>query len=185
MREYLTLLESNSKPTDLELVKLSYSENSLSPVLNPSNVKLHMKLWSGYCDRYNRKEGDPVFNYAGFILHNIFFTQFRLPRNNNVPNGPIGSFIQSKFKGWDNFMDKFTGDALKLQGSGWAYLARDGNIKLIQNHQIRPDIVLLVDLWEHAFQSDYGSDKKRYIKNLWKIIDWNVINTRYMQPYRT
>lgn len=185
MREYIELLESKSKPTDLELVKLAYSDNALTPVLNPSALKLHFKLWQGYCDRYNKKEGDSTFNYAGFLLHNLFFTQFRPLRNNNIPNGPIGGFINSKFKSWDNFRDKFIDESLKLHGSGWSYLARDGSIKLINNHQVRPDIVILVDLWEHAYQQDYGSDKRRYITNLWKILDWNVINTRYMQPYRT
>jgi superoxide dismutase len=25
---------------------------------------------------------------------------------------------------------------------------------------------------------DYGSDKKAYLRDLWKIINWNVISTR-------
>jgi len=44
---------------------------------------------------------------------------------------------------------------------------------------VRDDILLLVDFWEHAFILDYGSDKKEYIKQLWKIIDWNKISTRW------
>jgi superoxide dismutase len=35
-----------------------------------------------------------------------------------------------------------------------------------------------VDWWEHAFIIDYGSDKKRYLENQWKIINWNVISSR-------
>ena len=26
---------------------------------------------------------------------------------------------------------------------------------------------------------DYGADKKEYLKQLWKIIDWNRISTRW------
>ncbi len=52
---------------------------------------------------------------------------------------------------------------MKIQGSGWAYLAYDGKIKTIKNHEVRDDILLLVDWWEHAFILDYGSDKKKYL----------------------
>ncbi len=50
---------------------------------------------------------------------------------------------------------------MKLEGSGWVYLAYDGKIKTIKNHEVRNDILLLVDRWEHAWILDYGSDKKR------------------------
>ena len=68
---------------------------------------------------------------------------------------------------------------MKIQGSGWIYLAYDGKLKTIPNHQVRDDILLLIDWWEHAFLLDYGTDKKKYLENTWKIINWNVINTRW------
>ena len=77
----------------------------------------------------------------------------------------------------DNFVDKFESEAMKIQGSGWVYLARDGSIKTIKNHQIKLDIVLLIDWWEHAWLLDYGSDKKKYLKNQWRIIDWDIVET--------
>ena len=184
MRDIIQLLESIDNPSDLEAVKVSYSESDLTPVLSSDNLKQHFKLWNGYVDRFNKKEGDLEFNYAGTILHNLFFTQFRQKRNNNVPNGPIGNFISSKFKTWDSFKDSFIEEAMKLQGSGWIYLARDGYIKTIHNHEIKSDIVLIVDMWEHAYQMDYSVDKKKYLTSIWKIMDWNVINTRYMKPYK-
>jgi superoxide dismutase len=117
-------------------------------------------------------------------LHNIFFSQFRSPRTNNVPNGPIFSTIKSNFKSWDNFKDQFVAEALKLHGSGWIYLARDGKIKTIHNHQLRTDILILVDMWEHAYISDYGSNKEKYINSIWKIFDWNAINSRWGKAYK-
>jgi Fe-Mn family superoxide dismutase len=68
---------------------------------------------------------------------------------------------------------------MTIQGSGWIYLAYDGELKIIPNHQVRDDILLLIDWWEHSFLLDYGSDKKKYLENTWKIINWNVINTRW------
>lgn len=184
MRDLITLLEDKSKPSDIEIIKLNYSEGSLAPVMSTGTMKYHYgKLAHGYADRFNKNQGDKAFNYAGAWLHNLFFTQFRSPRNNNPPNGPVGNLIKSKFKDWDNFKDKFQEEALTLQGSGWVYLARDGQIKKIQNHAVRSDILILVDMWEHAYNLDYSSDKKRYLTNIWKIFNWNAINSRWGQAY--
>jgi Fe-Mn family superoxide dismutase len=75
--------------------------------------------------------------------------------------------------------DEFEKVAMSLQGSNWVYLADNGTIKTIKNHEVRNDILLLVDWWEHAWILDYGSDKKKYLNEQWKIINWNVINTRW------
>lgn len=185
MRDILDLLESYNRPDDIEIVKLSYSDSALAPVLGSNSMRYHYgKLAHGYAERFNKREGDRAFNYAGAWLHNLLFTQFRSPRNNNKPNGPIGNLIKSKYKNWDNFKEKFAETAMSLHGSGWVYLARDGSIKTIPNHQVRNDILILVDMWEHAFNLDYGADKKRYLENIWRIMDWNVLNTRWGQGYK-
>jgi len=35
-----------------------------------------------------------------------------------------------------------------------------------------------VDWWEHAYQKDYGTNKKKYIDSIWRIMDWDAINRR-------
>jgi len=40
------------------------------------------------------------------------------------------------------------------------------------------DIILLVDFWEHAWALDYQADKKKYLANQWRIINWNLISSR-------
>ncbi len=67
---------------------------------------------------------------------------------------------------------------MKIQGSGWVYLSTGGTIKTIANHQVRTDICVLVDWWEHVWALDYQADKERYLDNIWKIIDWDVCNER-------
>jgi len=185
MRDLITLLEASSKPDHIDIIKLNYSENSLAPVMGASTIRYHYgKLAHGYAERFNEGEGDRTFNYAGAMLHNLYFTQFRTPKTNNKPNGPIGNLIKTKFKDWDNFKAKFEEEALKLQGSGWVYLARDGLLKTIHNHQARTDILILVDMWEHAYNLDYGPNKKKYLENIWRIFDWNAINMRWGQGYK-
>lgn len=180
MRNFIQLLEEKSKPTDIEIIPLNFTDREVSPVLSKQTIDLHYgKLAHGYADRYNKNEGDKEFNYAGVFLHNLLFTQYREVRNNNVPNGPMKGFIDKHFKSYDNMRSMFEDEAMKLQGSNWIYLAYDGSIKTIKNHEVRNDILLLVDWWEHAFLLDYGSDKQKYLREQWKIINWNVINTRW------
>jgi Fe-Mn family superoxide dismutase len=185
MRHLIQLLEQKSKPQDIEIIALNFEPKEVSPVLSKDTIDLHYgKLAHGYAERYNKKEGDPEFNYAGVFLHNTLFTQYREVRNNNKPNGPMFGFINKHFGDYDNMKSEFESEAMKIQGSGWVYLADDGKIKTIKNHEVRDDILLLVDWWEHAFLLDYGSDKKKYLSEQWKIINWNVINTRWARPYK-
>jgi len=180
MRDIITLLEEKTKPQDIEIIPLNFTDREVSPVLSKATIDLHYgKLAQGYAERYNNKEGDSEFNYAGAFLHNTLFPQFREIRNNNKPNGPMLGFVNKHFGDYDTMRSDFETEAMKIQGSGWIYLSTDGKIKTIVNHQVRNDILLLIDWWEHAWILDYGSDKKKYLREQWKIINWNVVNTRW------
>ena len=65
-----------------------------------------------------------------------------------------------------------------IQGSGWIYLDTNGNIKTIQNHKVVDNVAMIVDWWEHAWALDYQHDKTKYLKNIWKIINWDIVNER-------
>lgn len=180
MQPLLIQEQYKSRIKEIEINPLNYTFSEVSPVLSEDTLELHYeKLAKRYAKRYNKGEGDKDFNYAGVFLHNLLFAQYREVRDNNVPNGPIKSFIEKNYKTYSAFKQQFEEVALKIQGSGWIYLATDGKIKTIKNHEVRKDILLLVDWWEHAWILDYGSDKKEYLKQQWKIIDWNLISTRW------
>jgi len=177
-----SLIQEQYRPRvkEIEILPLTFTDSEVSPVLSKKTIDLHYgKLAKGYAKRYNKGEGDKVFNYAGAFLHNLLFPQFREVRETNNPNGPIKNFIEKHYKSYVDFKQQFEETAMKVQGSGWVYLATDGKIKTIANHEVKKDILLLVDWWEHAWILDYGSDKKKYLKEQWKIIDWNVISTRW------
>lgn len=163
----------------LERVKLTYPIDGLGKSLSKQAIEYHYgKLYKSYCDRYNAGEGDSDFNEAGAYLHNIYFSQFRAPKNSNKPEGSVLELIEEHYKSWDNFQKEFEKTAMSIQGSGWAYLSKAGKIETIKNHQIKKDIVILIDWWEHAWALDYQADKKAYLNNQWKIIDWSIINAR-------
>jgi Fe-Mn family superoxide dismutase len=176
IRNLIDLLESKKT---LELTPLPYAQDALAPALSQDNIKFHFgTLARNYVKRYNAGEGDADFNAAGAFLHNTLFEQFQAPVDKNTPNEAMMDFISYHFDNYRNFQTQFEAAAMPIQGSGWVYLAKSGRIKTIRNHEIRDDIVLLVDWWEHAFIADYGSDKKAYLSNIWKIVNWAVISKR-------
>jgi len=163
----------------LEIYPLPYDANELAPAVSEETINYHYgKLAKTYAERYNNNEGDAGFNEAGVFLHNILFQQYQESRSSNKPTGGILNFIEDHFKSFDNFKEAFNKEAMAIQGSGWVYLARDGKIKTIVNHEIKKDIVLLIDWWEHAWALDYQHDKKKYLENQWKIINWDHVNVR-------
>jgi superoxide dismutase, Fe-Mn family len=184
IQQIFSILESAEKLEKLSQEKINYKINDLDPILSEKSVDYHYNILAkSYVDRFNNNEGDMEFNRAGAILHNILFSQFKSPGIQNNPYGITKELIIRKYESYDKFKDQFLEIAMGIQGSGWVYLSFDGEIKTIKNHQLKKDILLLIDWWEHAFFTDYGPDKKKYLKNIWKIIDWEIINQRLLINY--
>jgi Fe-Mn family superoxide dismutase len=179
IRQTIDILEATTRPAKLETTPLPYGPGDLHPVMSKATIDYHFEhLAKGYAKRYNSGEGNANFNRAGSFLHNKFFPQLKAPKGANRPRGAVAELIDEKFGSYEDFKEAFKEAAMKIQGSGWVYLSTSGDIKTIPNHQVRTDICVLVDWWEHAWALDYQSDKEQYLNNIWKIIDWEVCNER-------
>jgi Fe-Mn family superoxide dismutase len=179
MYNFIKTIAEGRTPKELKQISLPYARDGLGRSLSKASIDYHFgQLYKGYVDRFNAGEGDPDFNEAGAYLHSIYYSQFMPPKGNNKPVGKILEFIEKHHKSYDKFQESFEKTAMKIQGSGWVYLAKNGDIKTIANHAIRDDIIILVDWWEHAWALDYRADKQKYLSNQWKIMDWSVINNR-------
>lgn len=173
------IVEAETSRDKLVLEKLPYERSDLEPIMSQRTIDYHYgKLAKTYVDRYNNHEGDDQFNRAGAYLHNIFFPQLKKPSGSNNPTGSSLEFINKHFDNLENLKSLVEKTAMSIQGSGWVYISTKGKIKTITNHEIKNDILLLIDWWEHAWVLDYEHDKSKYLKNIWKIIDWNIINDR-------
>lgn len=176
---FIKSILNEQKPSGEKLtqIKLPYARGDLDPAVSEDTINYHFgKLYKGYVDRYNSKEGDADFNAAGAFLHSILFAQYQAPTQKNEPTGAIAEFINKHYSGgFKEFKEVFEKTAMAIQGSGWVYLAKNGQVKTIKNHQIKSDIVLLIDWWEHSWVLDHGGDKKKYLENQWKIINWETI----------
>jgi Fe-Mn family superoxide dismutase len=179
IRETINIVEASTVPAKLETTPLPYTHKDLEPVMSPASIEYHYEhLAKGYAKRYNAGEGDPKFNRAGSFLHNKFFPQLKAPKGANRPKGAVLELIESNFKTYEDFKAEFKKVAMAVEGSGWVYLSTQGTIKTIPNHQVRTDICVLVDWWEHSWSLDYEWDKEKYLDNIWKIINWNVCSER-------
>ncbi len=188
-----------------ELISLPYSPDALEPVISAKTIAFHhgkhlqtyvnnlnaLLPGSGFEDMtleeiVSKSEGG-IFNNAGQILnHNLYFTQFRSPRENNQPNGRIGEAIVGQFGSFDTFREEFQKKGATLFGSGWVWLSSDSDGKLVITQEpnagnpltkgLTP--LLTFDVWEHAYYLDYQNRRPDYQAALWQLIDWDEVNRR-------
>ena len=179
LQHYIQLVES--KKSKLVQEPLPYSRTALTPSMSSDTLDYHFgKLARAYVDRFNKGEGDSEFNFNGATLHNLFFPQLKPAKGSNKPFGASEELINSKYDSFDSFKKEVEKTAMSIQGSGWVYMDTLGNLKIIHNHEYKKTmkIALLIDWWEHAWALDYQSNKQQYLKNIWKIINWSVVNDR-------
>lgn len=174
-RKYIHILEAHEKAFRIDL---PYNMDELEPVISKETLELHYgTLHKNYVD----KALDGInyeFSLAGAELHNLYFAQFRAPISSNKAHGASLHLIEKEYGSEDDFRSTFEEQARNIKGSGWAYITTKGEIKTIQNHKRTKKVGLIIDMWEHAYILDYGSDKDKYIKNFWRIINWSIINAR-------
>ena len=160
---------------------LRYDKTELDPVISEATMKYHHDgLAAKYFDRYNKGEGDADFNYGGAMLHNLYFGNLTPPRAGNKPNGASQSLIEGEYGNFEKFKEAFEKEFMAAQGSNWIYMDTSGKLHTIHNHEYKETmkIALLVDAWEHAWALDYQQDKAKYLNNIWRIVDWDVVNIR-------
>lgn len=134
--------------------------------------------------KISRMSGGLYQNAAQVWNHEFFFEQFSDKRI-VIPND-IERFIQETFGGtFETLINASIKESLKLFGSGylWIYYHKGRlNVKATPNSEnllkYRLKSIICIDLWEHAYYLNYQSDRANYIKDIFNIIDWNVISKR-------
>ncbi|MBR0300528.1 MAG: superoxide dismutase [Bacteroidales bacterium] len=188
-----------------ELITLPYAPDALQPAISAETLAFHHgKHLQTYVNNLNAAiAGTPfegksledivcsadggIFNNAGQILnHNMYFLQFRAPREGNAPTGKIAELINAQFGSFEAFQKEFAAKGAGLFGSGWVWLSADSEGKLVITQEggagnpltkgLKP--LLTFDVWEHAYYIDYRNARPAYIGAIWSIIDWDVVNTR-------
>jgi Fe-Mn family superoxide dismutase len=178
---FIKSLTESKNQRELVQNKLGFKKDELDPVMSEDTIKYHFDgLASKYFERYNAGEGDADFNYGGAMLHNLFFGNLTPPRAANKPSGISKSVIDDQHGDFDKFKSAVEKEFMAAQGSNWIYMDYDGKLHTIHNHEYKKSmkIALLIDAWEHAWALDYQQDKAKYLSNIWRIVNWDIVNDR-------
>jgi Fe-Mn family superoxide dismutase len=188
------------------LPKLPYDYNALAPYISEQQLKLHHdKHHQAYVnganaafEKLDKARSDNVdvdvkatlkelsFNIGGHLLHSIFWENLApAGKGGGQPSGAIADLINKEFGSFDRFKKEFTMAAASTEGSGWAALAMHpcvGRplIMQIEKHNVNVyptfNILMVLDVWEHAYYLDYKNERPKFIEAFWNIVNWDQIN---------
>ncbi len=186
-----------------KLSDLPYDYGALEPAISEKIMRLHHdKHHAGYVKKANSAlealDGDSEpnykhvlrdlsFNLNGHLLHELFWGNMRAPQENNSPDDALTDQLAQRFGSFERFVEVFTKSAQTVEGSGWNALVQeyDGDdlqIIQIENHNklylTGYKIILIVDMWEHAYYLDYQNDRGKYLENWWSVVNWDVVGER-------
>ena len=190
-----------------ELMALPYAMDALEPVISKQTLEFHHgKHLAGYVNNLNGllpgsgfeeasleeivcKATGGMLNNAGQILnHNLYFGQFCAPKAENKPTGKLADAIARDFGSFEAFKEEFQKKGATLFGSGWVWLSADKGGKLVITQEpnaanpiqkgLKP--LLTFDVWEHAYYLDYQNRRPDHLAALWQIVDWTVVEARFL-----
>jgi len=128
-----------------------------------------------------------AFNIGGHMLHTTFWENLAPSGKGGggQPGGAIADSINKEFGSFDAFKKMFSAAATSTEGSGWAALAmhpcigrpiimqiEKHNVNVIPNFQI----LMALDVWEHAYYVDYKNDRAKFVEAFWNIVNWDKVN---------
>ncbi|MTK13112.1 MAG: superoxide dismutase [Clostridiaceae bacterium] len=194
------------------MFKLTPKEYDFSSVqgITSKQLQQHYKLYEGYVSKMNEIWNIPndakefkdsnatyskmrslklgeTFALDGVKLHQLYFQNMTGGFNN--PTGEIIKLIKRDFNSYENFLQYFKNVGLAVRG--WAILAidpLDNRLHVFGSdaHDVgavwKSYPLLIMDVYEHAYFMDFGTDRSKYIDTFIKNINWRIVNGR-LQKY--
>ena len=128
-----------------------------------------------------------VRNNGGGHYNHTLFWDLMAPGGAKAPQGKLADAINASFGGFDAFKEQFAKAGLGRFGSGWAWLSRAADGKLVLESTANQDCplsegrypVLGCDVWEHAYYLHYQNRRADYLAAWWNVANWTVAGSRY------
>ena len=193
-----------------ELKELPFNPATLKGISEKTIQIHHGKLYAGYVNKSNeiseklgvlrksgKAEGNQIYSELrglklgetfavnGVYLHENYFD---ILGGDGQPKGEILKAIEEKFGSFEEFKSYFS--ACGMAARGWAILCWDMHEKKLmqyncdaQNHGgIWGAIpIIAMDVYEHSYFIDTGSDRPAYIKAFFDNLNWNKIEELYQR----
>ncbi len=127
-------------------------------------------------------------NGGGFYNHNLFW-KFLSPNGGGEPTGALADAINEAFGSFAAFKEQFSAAAATRFGSGWAWLVKTSeglkvtsspnqDNPLMDDAPVKGEILLGIDVWEHAYYLNYQNRRPDYIAAFWNVINWDEVASR-------
>lgn len=178
-----------------------------TPGFSDALLKQHFELYAGYVKNVNAvydelsaaspaKPPTPSWSelkrrfgweWNGMRLHELYFEN--LTRNSRAPErgSPLLACVEKDFGSRDAWEKEFRATG-SLRGIGWAALVWEPGARRLFNVWIDEHdrgalsgcpVVLLMDVFEHAFLTDYGTKRADYIDAFLAAVDWEEVERRF------
>ena len=168
----------------------------------------HFTLYNGYVTNFNKlndilvtiekegKFGSPEYaelnrrfgwEFNGMRLHEYYFENLTKEFQRLEKGSKLYSAIEKEFGSYEMWEKDFKAMGA-MRGVGWVILYHDKIADRLFNVWINEHDVghfagaaplLVMDVFEHAYLTDYGLGRKDYIEKFMSIIDWSAAENRY------
>lgn len=190
-KDFEPYIDEETMKTHYEKHHLGY-ETKLNEALKGTAVENKYSNIEELMKNYQNESRDlvvPIREFGGGLInHNFLFTNMKVGTKLNK-DSELSKKIDEEFGSFEKFWKEFESVALKVFGSGWAWLVKreDGSLKVIKTfNQDNPwflglEPIFGIDVWEHAYYLKYKSARAEYIKNFYNVIDWDKAEKNYLK----
>ena len=191
------------------LPRLAFGYGDLEPFISEEQLRLHHEKHhaayvtgaNGVLERLEKARREKTdldmkstlkelsFHIGGHVLHTLFWGNLA-PQGKAAdrPVGLLATAIDKEFGGYEPFKKEFSQAAVSAEGSGWAALSHctltnRPIIMQIEKHNVNVfpglRILLVLDVWEHAYYLDYKNLRAKFVEAFWNIVNWDEANRRF------
>lgn len=196
------------KPTGEYVVK-DFSHLLGMEGFNDELLQMHFTLYQGYVQNANgliallktyiRASGPRDYSYQalkrrfawefdGMRLHEYYFANLggKTPLDNS---SELYQMLVKDFGSYENWKQDFIATGM-IRGIGWSVLYFDKEAGRLFNtwvnehdlgHLAGGDIILVMDVFEHAYMPQFGLNRAKYIEAFFKNIAWEVALSRFQK----
>jgi Fe-Mn family superoxide dismutase len=199
-------------PEVFKLPPLGYDYDALEPHIDAETMKIHHgKHHAAYVARLNvavaaapglenksieeilqNLESAPeavqkdLRNHGGGHYNHALFWQMLKKNEGGRPMGELAKAIDGAFGSLGKFQTAFADAAMKVFGSGWAWLVWRGK-KLAIESTLAQDTplstgglpLLGIDVWEHAYYLKYQNRRAEYVQAFNNVVNWDFVSARF------
>lgn len=129
------------------------------------------------------------FHIGGHLLHSLFWENLAPAGQGGGgnPSGKLEQLIVGEYGSVERFKKLFSQTAISAEGSGWGALVfcrqtKRPVIMQIEKHNVNIypmfTILMVLDVWEHAYYMDYKNDRAKFVESFWNIVNWGEVGRR-------